>query len=74
MSQSQLSDTDAHIHGAIIAHAPISRAWLGRLLRAFNAEQLDLSLDRLVDAGLLERRVFKPHRGRRTTLYGAAAR
>lgn len=71
---SNISDDNSLIHGAIIAEQPISRARLGRLLRAFNAERLDQSLGRLVDADLVEKRIFKPHRGKRTTLYGVASR
>ena len=71
---SQLSDDDALIRGAIISEQPISKARLGRLLRGYSAEQLDLALTRLVDSDLIEKRIFKPHRGKRTTLYGAVTR
>jgi hypothetical protein len=77
-SPPDLDDTDATVHGAIIAEGPISRTRLGQLFRHMSAGRLELITNRLAGHRLIERGLFRPRPGskggRPTILYKAAAR
>ena len=71
---SNLSDDDATVSGAIIAHGPVSISTLNELLPDWPGPRLSSTVDRLCELGLVERGMFRPKRGRSIILYSAVPR
>jgi predicted transcriptional regulator len=71
---SNLSDDDATVSGAIIAHGPVSISTLNELLPDRQLAALSSAVGRLCELGLVERGMFPPKHGRSTILYSAVAK